>query len=211
MRTWILTEWQHKKGDFGKYKKTLSNGLKLFIERFPFEIIGRKTSAELLDIHSRSDKHWEHFGVLAPRPPNPDVPETLDDAEQNYVTALLKVYEEAHGAPVGEAAHIPTKYTKHFSLQRRLFYSAEGLNRFSRDKLPGAFEDLIQQVELGVSTTVEYPHADGMTRLKEVLMVANTLPVGANPLSARLQAGDLQGSCHHLANRGDIDWVQNDD
>lgn len=208
---WILSEWQEKKGNFGTFNKALSPGLEAFINDFPFEIIRIKTPADLLEIHSRSDKHWERFGVLAQRGPNPTMPEAPTADEQKYVSALLKVYEEAGGKWICDPVAIPSKYQKNFKIHRRLFYSAEGLNRFSRDKLPGAFDDLVGQVELGVGTVASYPHLDGMTRLKEVLGVANTLQVTSNPLNYRLQAGDLQGTCHHLANQERITWVDEDE
>lgn len=211
LRAWIIKEWQDKSGNFGTVNKPLTPKLETFLMHFPFEIVRKMTAADLLEIHSRSDKHWAQFGVLGDRGPNPGVPETLGSDEQGYVSALLKVYAEANGKPVPDPTVIPQKYLRHFKAQRRLFYSAEGLNRFSRDKLPGAFDDLVDQVDVGVSATASYPHEDGITRLKEVLEVANTLQITSNPLNARLQGGDLQGACHHLANRGSIHWVDEDD
>ncbi len=93
---------------------------------------------------------------------------------------------------------------------RRLFYSAEGLNRFSRDKLPGAFEELLEQVELGVGNELMYPHESGFKKVHSVLNVASILQVTSNPLHARLQAGDLQGSCHHLVNQEKIQWIDDE-
>lgn len=170
-----------------------------------------KTSAELLDIHARSDKHWEVFGVLAARGPNPDIPEKPDTAEDKYVEALLDVYEEASSSKIAKPAGIPAKFKEHFKAQRRLFYSAEGLNRFSRDKLPGAFDLLVNDVAVGIGNALSFPHPDGLTRLMKVLETANSLHVTANPLNARLQAGDLSGTCHHLANQGLATWVSDDE
>lgn len=211
MGMWILEEWKNKKGKFGSFTKTLTPELEKFAKNFPFKIIKIKTPADLLEIHGRSDKHWKHFGVLGPRGPNPLVPKAPSAEEQTYVGALLEAYAESIGTLVKAPIDIPTRLTKHFKVQRRLFYSAEGLNRFSRDKLPGAFDELLDQVELGVGSVVEAPQPDGLTRLKETLVAANTLPVTTNPLSTRLQAGDLQGTCHHLANQERIAWVDEDE
>lgn len=212
MRSWILDEWKKKSGNFKSYKQPLTLELESFVTVFPFDIIQRKTPADLLEIHQRSDAHWRRFGILAKRGPNPSVPDVLGPEEQMYVSALLKVYSEQAGNGVENPTGIPGSFKKHFSVQRRLFYSAEGLNRFSRDKLPGAFDDLLGQIELGVGTVVSGPHADGMTRLQQTLTTANTLPITSNPLSARLEAGDLQGGCHHLVNQERMAWVdENDD
>lgn len=210
-KTWILADWKKKNGDFGSFKQPLTHELEAFIKDFPFDVIKVKTTADLLDIHARSDKHWEMFGVLAARGANPEIPDSPAADEQRYVESLLKVYQETAGTPIFTPDSIPPSYKKHFKAQRRLFYSAEGLNRFSRDKLPGAFDDLIGQVELGVSSELAYPHSDGMTRLNKVLNTANTLQVTSNPLHTRLQAGDMQGACHHLANQKRINWVDEDE
>ena len=209
MRSWIIDEWKKKKGKFGTITRELSDPFEAFILGFPFDIVRRKTSEELLGIHSRnSERHWACFGRLDKRGDNPPVPEQPDPAvEQKYIEALIHVYAEAEGSDIKTADHIPEKYSEHFKVQRRLFYCAEGLNRFSRDKLPGAFEDLLDQIELGVASTVSAPHESGMERLTETLNTANQLPIAAHPLNARLVAGDLQGSCHHLANQERIQWV----
>lgn len=207
MRSWILQEWKKKNGNFGKFKQSLTPDLENFIDVFPFEIIRALAPADLLEIHKRSAAHWPRFGILAKRGPNPDVPETLTVDEMTYVSALLEVYGEHVSDVVGAPAGIPASLQKHFKVQRRLFYSAEGLNRFSRDKLPGAFDDLLDQLDLGVGTVVSAPHPSGMSRLQQTLAAANTLQISINPLNARLEAGDLQGGCHHLVNQERICWV----
>lgn len=210
-KLWMLNEWKEKKGEFGSFKQALTPELESFVECFPFDIIKVKTTADLLEIHSRSDKHWERFGVLDARGPNPDMPDSPTAEEHKYVSALLAAYQEATNGSVTTPTHIPKQYINHFRAQRRLFYCAEGLNRFSRDKLPGAFEDLVNQVDLGVASNIAFPHPNGITRLSKALDTANSLSVNSNPLHARLQAGDLQGACHHLANQERISWVENNE
>lgn len=211
MRVWILKEWKNKNGDFSGYKQKLTAELEVFVNKFPFEILRVTPPAVLLDIHRRTPAHWSKFGVLDKRKPNPTVPVELGIDEMNYIFALLQLYSEHAGINIDDPDTIPKALLAHFKVQRRLFFCAEGLNRFSRDKLPGAFEELLDQIELGVGTTLTSPHVSGMQRLKETLGVANSLPVSANPLSARLQAGDLQGGCHHLANQERITWIDSDE
>lgn len=208
LKKWTLYEWEKRGGDFGTYKHPFSAELKLFLEQFPFNIIKIKTAKDLLEIHSRSPRHWEVFGILASRGFNPDVPDIPSLDEQNYIEALLKVYRETSGTPIPDVPTIPNNYQKHFKSQRKIFYSAEGLHRFSRDKLPGSFDDLLDQVETGISSDLNFPHPDGITRLRSVLTIANSLQVTSNPLHMRLQAGDLQGACHHLANNTRLSWIE---
>jgi len=211
IKSWVLKEWKEKNGDFKSFKQDLSPDLEVFINEFPFDIIKIKTSSELIDIHSRSDKHWEMFGVLGERGVNPEVPNDPDFQEQVYLKKLFKAYGSVQNISVLSINEIPKIYKNHFSQQRILFYSAEGLNRFSRDKIPGAFEELLGQVNIGIGSVGALPYAHGVDKITEVQKVANVLQVNSNPLHKRLQAGDLQGACHHLANDGKLDWVEEDE
>jgi len=213
LKKWIISDWKNKEkeGKLSNLPAKLDKSIESYIENLDLSIITIKTPADLIDIHRRSPQYWSRFGFLPFREANPDVPKNPDLIEQVYINRLLKVYEEITQSTIDDPEKIPAKIERHFKIQRRLFYSAEGLNRFSRDKLPGAFDNLLDQVELGISSTVSNIHPDGMSRLTKTLEIANTLPVKDNPLSNRLQAGDLQGGCHHLANQDRIDWTDNDD
>lgn len=211
LKAWILNEWKSKGGDFKTFKKELSAELESFIEKFPFDIIKIKTPSELIEIHARTDKHWEVFGILGPRGDNPKVPIEPGDQEQNYIKKLWKAYGSVQNIEIFSIDQIPKCYIKHYAQQRIIFYSAEGLNRFSRDKIPGAFDDLLDQVSTGIGSVESLPYIHGVDKITEVQKLANTLQVTSNPLHMRLQAGDLQGTCHHLANNGKLNWVEDDD
>lgn len=212
MREWVMGEWERKNGDFGPFKRPWDVAIQTFLMEFPFEIFSRRTPDELLEIHARNvSEHWEHFGVLHTREPNPETPATPDPMEERYLQALLGVYRERTGLTIATIESIPKAYLRHFAAQRRLFYSAEGLNRFSRDKLPGAFDALLGDVEVGVAGVAYAPHDGSWARLTQTLLTANSLQINNNPLHYRLQAGDLQGSCHHLVNLGRLDWADTDE
>lgn len=212
LRKWIIEEWKKNNGDFGTFKQPLSLDIEAFVDAFPMRILQRRTPPELLAIHSRDqDLHWSKFGVLAKRDPNPDVPDALHTSEEKYVAALLGVYAEYDGTLVSSVVDIPSSLRRHFRAQRRLFYCAEGLNRFSRDKLPGAFDNLLDEIELGVSSVVTAPYTNRFTRLQQTLITAGALSVESNPLKARLSTGDLPGGCHHLVNSERLTWMDSDD
>jgi hypothetical protein len=207
MRDWVMAEWERKNGDFGQFKRAWDPAIRQFLLKFPFAIICRRTPDELLEIHARNyPEHWQHFGVLGTREPNPEAPDIPDPMEERYLKALLYVYQEKTGQAVTSIENIPRTYLKHFAAQRRLFYSAEGLHRFSRDKLPGAFDALLDDVEIGVSGVACTPYDCSLARLTNTLLAANSLQVNDNPLHYRLQAGDLQGTCHHLVNLQRLAW-----
>lgn len=208
----LLDDWRKKEGKFGKFKQPLDADLEKFIEVFPFDVVKRLAPMELLSIHERdAASYWARFGVLAPRDNDPEVPPQPASSESTYVTELLRVYAEHAQVTVDDLPDIPPAHGAHFKAQRRLFYSAEGLHRFSRDKLPGAFEALLDEVENGIGAELTFPHESGFVRLRSVLQTANVLQIMNNPLRARLRSGDLQGSCHHLANQGRAQWVESDE
>lgn len=210
-KAWLLQQWEEKGGVFKGYTAPLTAELKGFVSSFPFDVFETMSAAALLEIHARSDKHWEQFGVLATREPNPETPELPASNEQVYIQALLHVYDEKLGVKITDLMQMTGWSKRHLAAQRKLFYCAEGLNKFSRDKLPGAFDSFVNEVHVGVGSQVTFPHADGLTRLQAVLETANSLQVNTNPLSARLQAGDLQGACHHIANTGLLTWIDKDE
>jgi len=212
MKAWLLKEWKAKKGKFKGFSQPLSDELEEFILNFDFKVFAVRTPTELLDIHSRNKTmHWQLFGILAERDPNPVVPIAPDEIEQRYILQLVSVYKETLGKESLSIQDIElTKLSSHFKAQRRLFYCAEGLNRFSRDKLPGAFDALLDQLEIGLSSTASLPYKQSLDKVTSVLQQADTLPIGNIPLKDRIESGDLQGSCHHLVNKRLINWVDDE-
>jgi hypothetical protein len=208
---WLLKHWKSKKNSVLN-GFVLNEKIEIHVTNFQFNKIKNFRPADLLEIHSRNaTKHWEKFGILPERGPSLDMPPLPTNYEQNYIAELLAAYGEYTHTKVTDLDSIPPAWKRHFRAQRRHFYFAEGLNLFSRDKLPGAFGELLNQVEVGIETAVAYPHTNGITRLEKTIETANVLIIGNNPLKHRLQAGDLAGSCHHLANLARVSWVENDD
>ncbi|MEZ8456599.1 ABC-three component system protein [Vibrio cyclitrophicus] len=210
MKEYVLEEWKKKKGDFGKYKQPFTHDIEVFINSFPFDVFKVKTPKDLLEIHSRNhSKHWSMFKVLAERGENPSVPDAPDVIEAKYITELLKVYGECVGDDELTLESLETKkmWHKHFKNQRVLFYCAEGLNRFSRDKLPGAFDDLLSIVQTSVDRKLNRPYENAFKRMDEVLDKASNTQIQSNLLKHRLDSTDLEGCCHHLVNLNKIGWM----
>lgn len=211
LRAWLLKQWQSKSGDFGSFKEALTPALTAFINSFDFQIIKEIKVAELLTIHARSSKHWPTFGVLPHRGADLKVPPTPTKDEQVYVNEILRAYADAEKSKIATVDEIPSQHIRHFQGCRKQFYFAEGLNRFSRDYVPSAFDALVAEVRVGISPVVDdATHANGLKRLNETLKHATTLTATTNPLKERIRSTDLQGACHHLANRGEITWVSNE-
>jgi len=208
LREWLLERWKSKDGNFVTFKQKLTPELESFITIFDFTVIKEMKVSSLLTIHSRSSKHWSTFGVLPPVVKEVPMPETPANEEQVYVTEILRAYEDCEKYKVEEIADIPKKYNQHFENCRRQFYYAEGLNRFSRDFVPEAFDALLKDVRVGISPVVDdATHPNGLKRLNETLKHATSLTATTNPLKERIRSMDLQGACHHLANSGEVKWV----
>jgi len=113
------------------------------LKSFDFSKIKEYPVKDLIDLHSKN--HLAHeilFGVESARGDNPAIPELPTTEELIYLNQLLKVYSEHGGNPLTlDHALKSIEYGEHLSGCRGEFYSAEGLKRFSRDVLPGEFEN----------------------------------------------------------------------
>lgn len=208
LRSWLINQWMEKAGNFGSFKQVLSPELEKYINIFDFHIIKEIKVSDLLTIHARSPKHWPAFGVVPLRGDDPTVPPTPTNDEQVYVNEILKAYSDSDGCKVADPDKIPNKHKRHFEGCRQQFYFAEGLNRLSRDFVPKAFDELLSEVRAGISPVVDdATHENGLKRLNETIKYAPTLSETTNPLKERMRSTDLQGACHHLANRGEVKWV----
>jgi len=208
LRDWLVEKWKDKDGNFVTFKQKLTPKLEAFIQTFDVKVIKEMKVSSLLSIHSRSSKHWSGFGVLPSSVAEVPVPDKPAKEEQVYVTEILRAYEDCEKCKVSSVEEIPHKHNPHFENCRRQFYYAEGLNRFSRDFVPEAFDSLLKDVRVGISPVVDdATHPDGLKRLNETLKHATTLTATTNPLKDRIRSTDLQGACHHLANNGEVKWV----
>lgn len=204
----VLTEWKAKSGIFTSFKQPLTPTLESFITTFDFKIIKEMKVSELLTIHSRSAKHWAVFELLPPVVPQLPIPGSPATEEQVYVSEVLKAYGDFEKSPIPSVDDIPPRHSKHFASCREQFYHAESLNRFSRDFVPEAFDALKKEIRTGISPVVDdVTHPDGLKRLNETLKHVTSLTATTNPLKDRIHSLDLMGTCHHLANEGEVKWV----
>jgi hypothetical protein len=178
---------------------------------FDYSKIREYPVKDLIDLHSQNlIAHQTLFGVEHSRgenPPTPHLP-TLD--ELVYVNQLIKVYSEHSGNSLTVDKALQSEiYNNHLVSCRGEFYSAEGLKRFSRDVLPGEFDNLQESVLSGIKRIASSPlHKGSMEKLEAVLNTASKLQISDNPLSRRLLPADLPGTCHQLVNEERLKWVK---
>ena len=103
----------------------------------------------------------------------------------------------------------PSELEGHYNRQRVLFYSAESLRNFARDRtLPRTFDSLQEDVYNGVIDICEAAHFDALERLRKAVSAAGQLDVSGNALVGVTKVADKQGICHQLANDDRLTWTE---
>lgn len=136
------------------------------------------------------------------------VPVAMQSNESAYLGQLLKVYEE-HGLGAytdPEAAFICPTVGPYLKIQRTRFFDATAFDRFYRDSTP---EELVQnfgeEVHHGVIDVHQAEHVDKFSRLNKVMQQAALLQA-SGVLGRHASPQVKQGTCHLLANKGDMPW-----
>ena len=190
---------------------SLQGNLSTYVDNFDFSIFKDKTGAELIEEHSKTVFHASRFGGgLPPRGNVPGPPTEPDVHESLYLRKLLDVYAEQIKEPVSKIDELNEhpELVKHYDRQRILFYSAEALRNFARDRTPaGTFESFQEDIFNGVIDICEATYPSGMHRLRSAITTAATVDVSGNALVGVTRVADKQGACHQLANDDQLTWV----
>ena len=194
-------------------KYPLTGKLKTYVENFDFNIVSYIPVNQILEQH-RKTRHW-YIRFEEEKPDRPDVdlpPEEPRSDEIKYVGSLLNVYSAHLNVPIASHKEIPpnSPTSRHFNRSREWFYSADSLNRFSRDQVePGTFEKLKQDILDGVIDTIDDTHEDAFRRVKETTDRAETVTPANSKLTSYVRPADKKGICHHLVNDDELDWMPN--
>lgn len=214
LKSELLKVWQEKcKDEIKSVPVPLTSELRNHIQQIDFSIFGYLPVLELIEQHKKTPYFVARFGLglparsaVAPPPASPS------PAETRYVQQLFEAYSDNKGRQVAVTQDLPLSMKKHFNRSRESFYSAESLRNFSRDNLPGGeFENLQEQIYVGVADTCEGPHACGLTRLIATTNRAADLSITSSPLMGKTEITDLHGICHQLANVDRLTWVVDKD
>lgn len=201
---------EEKKGRFKQY--TITNDLQIFlnfVKNFNFDILEFLTPKELIEIHKSSNHHFRRFGELPLRDSDPKVPNIVTPYEAIYVNELLRLYNDFSGENL-TLETLTSRFSKHLYQQRKVFFVAEGLHRFSRDKLPNEFENLLNELLDALGVLLYGYYNSNMDKFEKLISFANTLKITNNPLSNRMKPGDISGCCHHLVNNEHFRWVEDE-
>ena len=194
-------------------KPKLQGELLAYVNSFDFGIFGDRSGVELVEEHAKTPFHAARFGGgLPPREKVSPPPAEPSENESVYLRKLWDAYEEHLGSEVVTEADLDAEPAtrEHYNRQRVLFYSAEALRNFARDRTPqGTFDSFQDDVYHGVVDVYEDEHASGLARVRATVGRAALIDVSGNALARSAHTADKQGVCHQLANDDVLTWVTN--
>lgn len=209
LRKELIENWDlHCRQKIVSTEVPLEGLLLAHVQAFDFSIIDWVPTNQLIHDYSQSPLFFAEFEVpLPPRPTPPEPPSVPASTEQRYVEQLLEAYSEAESITItrDNINNYPTRL-RHFKKARVYFYVAEGLSRFTRECLPGAFDSLKEDILVGVEDVCESMHTSAMDRLTSTTNKALEVHLGALAKSVEPSPADRKGVCHHLANDNELIW-----
>lgn len=214
----LVKQWEKKceQKIISKQLIKLEGELKEYVESFDFSILKIASPLTVIEQHAQTIWHHHRFGLYKKnRPSVLPLTSNLHEKELGYIKQIFEVYGEVAQKEVTSVSDFSSNLNlmKHFDRQRIYFYSAESLSQFARDisiDAAQSFIDLKSEILSGIIETHEDLHDSGMKRLKATLDKAVDVSVNDNMLMADLRNDDRKGICHHLANDGELKWMQND-
>lgn len=200
-------------------KIELSGDFKKYVEQFDFSTIGCIEPLELIEQHAKTKYHAMRFGggLTSTRLSIPKANEEVQERELKYIKSLYEVYSEELGESISESTDLnklDEELFNHFKVQRDGFYSAESLERFSRDNFPEStpppFDELKDEANTIVSNTlVKCRKFSGLDRLAYCISDVQQKEFSANALHSEITETDKCGLCHHLVKDGKINsWIK---
>ena len=189
-------------------KAPLKGGFLKYFEEFDFSIFGDKTPVELIEEHEQTIFHAPRFGGgLPPRGQVDTPPSEPTEAESLYLRKLLDAYSDHLKQVVTTKDDLKPELEQHYNRQRILFYSAESLRNFARDRTPPrTFDTLQEDVYNGVVDVCDATYVDALARLHVTIITAAQVDVSGNALVGVTKVADKQGICHQLANDDRLTW-----
>ena len=206
----VRDKWQsHCTPEIGEgIDAPLEGALREYYEAFDFAIFEDRAPVQLIEEHAKTVFYHARFGGGFPQREDPDAPpDTPAEVESLYLRKLIDAYSDHLGQAVTDESRLQEELLQHYNRQRVLFYSAESLRNFARDRTPPCtFDSLQDDVYDGVVDTCESAYPDALVRLRATVSAAGQLDVSGNALVSVTRVPDKQGICHQLANDDRLTW-----
>jgi hypothetical protein len=183
-------------------------------EKVNFSIFKEIPPLELISIHRNTKYHTMWFGWYGVnRPPFSPTPSKIDEPKElTYITELLNAFSEYKSKPINlQNIEEDNELFKEYRGARNNFYSAESLERFSRDYLPeNSFNELKDECYESISPTIKQRHSDGYERYLKTLEKVVSINYTSHPLNSFIKIQDKKGMCHQLVNDKEIKWTKDE-
>jgi len=179
-----------------------------------FSIFENIPTLKLIDLHGKTPYHSLRFGgVHKKRPKSPEPPKEIEIKEQVYLSLLFAAFSEYKKEKIDISKLDSDKNLyDEFISARKNFYSADSLERFSRDWLPtGSYSELLDECYEAILSTLHKEYINGYMRYLEVSSQAARIDYPSHPLHYCLLVKDKKGFCHQLANIEKIKWATDND
>lgn len=196
-----------------KKKIELTADLLSYIDKYiAFEIFDHISPLQIIELHSNTPYHYVRFGALTRKRPKPEEPPLkVEDSELIYTSELLRAFSDAeanHNITGQNLSEFP-EYKDEYNSARKNYYSAEGLEKFSRDWLPpDSYKELLDECYEAISPTVLSIHENGYQRYLRTSAHISTVDFASHPLHHYIKIQDKKGFCHHLVNEKKIKWIR---
>ena len=195
-----------------KYNIELDRNLLSYIDNsIDFKIFDHIPPLDIIELHSQTCYHVIRFGASTRKRPKPDTPPlTPEDTELTYTSELLSAFSDTEKKVVNNVnlTSFPD-YEQEYNSARRNYYSADGLDIFSRDWLPNeSYKELLDECYETISPVIMSDHKDGYARYLKVSAQAAGTNYSSHPLHHYIKIQDKKGLCHHLVNKKKVKWVK---
>lgn len=219
LRNELLTHWDNSCQD--KISKgtsiKLSPSLRMHIENLDFSIFGCKAICSIIEEYRANEQYFYlRFGGATPpkRPVDQTPPEEIAFEELKYVDKARRAFMLSKRFSSPDEKQLKTD--EFVGKQRKLFYVAESLRRYSKGIYLSdeQFLHLKSEMLSAVQDTVEMDYATPLLRLQSTLQVAAGARTDTNPLDYQFHVvknDDRRGICHHLSNEDAISWEVSED
>ena len=147
------------------------------------------------------------------------VPNLPTSVENNYVTALLRVYSQKEKKAITSVAELDALpiYKTNFQFHRRAFYSAESVLYQIRDFFNDAereFNNMKKEILDGIRYVLSKPYTSGFEKLDKtmeyVLVISFSKSYLLNLANGIVGPLEKQGVIHMLVNDGEVVWIDED-
>lgn len=220
LRQELINNWKDKCATKITTTKTikLSGAFEKYVKQFDFSIVSSKEPLQLINEHAQTRYHAMRFGggLTASRRKIPKARKSISKRELKYIYQLFEVYSQELKINISSKEDLEKadkELFNHFNDQRDSFYSAESLDRFSRDNFPDSnpkpYEEVKDEIKSIISNVLMIHRIkSGWERLTNSLVEAQRSSFPSNALNTEIRAEDKSGICHHLANDNHVKWIK---